>query len=162
MTTTNAADQRLPRPDLSGRPHRFTVEREMRASPAAIYRAWTERFDTWFAAPGLIRMRPQVDEPFYFETHHEGARHAHYGRFLALERDRLVELTWMTGQPGTAGAETVVTVELVPISDGTRLRLTHAGFYDERGVQQHDDAWLDIIGRLDAQLVKAGDDEPER
>jgi uncharacterized protein YndB with AHSA1/START domain len=156
MTNTTSAAHGLPPPDLSGRPHQFTVEREMKSSPAAIYRAWTERFDTWFAAPGLIRMRPEVDEPLYFETHHEGARHPHYGRFLALERDRLVELTWMTGQPGTGGAETVVTVELLPQGNGTRLRLTHAGFYDEDGVRQHDEAWLEILGRLDDELGRAG------
>jgi uncharacterized protein YndB with AHSA1/START domain len=54
----------LRRPDISDRPHELVVEREMRASPTAVYRAWTEEFDSWFASPGQIRMRPVVDEPF--------------------------------------------------------------------------------------------------
>jgi uncharacterized protein YndB with AHSA1/START domain len=142
----------LHRPDISDRPHKLVVEREMKASPSVVYRAWTEEFDSWFASPGEIRMRPAKDEPFYFETSHEGGRHPHYGRFVTLERDRFIELTWMTGDPGTRGAETVVSVELDPSEAGTHLRLTHAGFYDEAGVKQHE-AWADILAKLDDRLA---------
>jgi uncharacterized protein YndB with AHSA1/START domain len=153
---TQTRPTRLPRPDLSARPHTLTVERHMKASPAAVYRAWTEQFDSWFAAPGRIRMRAEEDEPFYFETEHEGSRHAHYGRFLALKSNQLVELTWMTGVPGTAGAETVVTVTLMPSDTGTHVRLTHGGFHDEAGVKQHE-AWKPLLARLEAVLSQAGD-----
>lgn len=142
----------LPRPDLCDRPPKLTVEREMAASPAAIYRAWTEEFDSWFASPGVLRMRAEPDEPFYFETEHEGARHPHYGRFLALQQDRLVELTWMTGTPGTGGAETVVTLQLEPADAGTHLSLTHAGFYDKAGVKQHE-VWATLMETLDERLT---------
>lgn len=66
------------------------------------------------------------------------------GGFSPLEQDRLVEITWITGTPGTAGAETV-TVQLDPADTGTYLRLTRAGFYDEAGSKQHDVA--DAPGR---------------
>lgn len=153
MTSTNT---RLPRPALSDRPHQLTVELDMSVPPAAVYRAWTEEFDTWFASPGLIRMRPQEDEPFYFETEHEGKRHPHYGRFLTLRHNELVEMTWMTGIPGTHGAETVVTVELTPTDAGTHVRLTHSGFHDQAGVKQHQ-PWESLLPRL-ANLLGADDE----
>ncbi|MFG2989121.1 SRPBCC domain-containing protein [Streptomyces sp. NPDC048257] len=154
MTGTNP----LPGPDVAARPHGLAVERVMKASPEALYRAWTEGFDTWFAEPGMVRMRAVVDEPFVFVTRHQDQLYPHYGRFLELEPQRLVRLTWVTGARGTDGAETVVTVELDPSPEGgTRLRLTHAGFYDRAGAERHDNAWADhVLPHLDDVLTASG------
>jgi uncharacterized protein YndB with AHSA1/START domain len=121
----------------------------MISTPEEIFRAWTEQFDSWFAAPGVIRMRAVVGEPYFFETVHQGIRQPHYGRFLTLEPDKLVELTWMTGKDGTDGAETVVRVELEETSAGTHLRLTHAGFYDAKAAARHSEAWPRVLEHLD-------------
>ena len=94
-------------------------------------------------------MRPQVDEPFFFEVVHDGGRSAHYGRFLTLIPDKLVEMTWTTGKLGTDGAETVVKVEITTADTGTEIRLTHAGFYDAEAARRHEESWPHVLAHLD-------------
>lgn len=145
-------------PDLSRRPLQLSVERAMQSPPDVLYRAWTERLDRWFAAPGSVLMRPEVNAPFFFETSfqfdNEAAprRHPHYGRFLRLERDRLAEFTWVTGREGTRGAETVVKVDLTPEGGGTLLRLTHSGLPDEDSRRGHAKAWPLVLAQLDEKM----------
>ncbi len=139
-------------PNNAARPLTMTVERVMKADASAIYRAWTETFDCWFAQPGELLMTPEVDVPFFFYNRHDWGRHPHYGRFLELKPKELVEMAWVTGDPGTCGAETVIRVELTPRDEGTLLKLTHSGFYNEASRDGHAENWPAGLEVLDQAL----------
>ncbi|WP_425415549.1 SRPBCC family protein [Paenibacillus borealis] len=140
-------------PDLTSRLFNLSVDRLMTASPEVLYKAWTKQFDRWFAAPGTLIMEGLVNTPFFFETRHEEQRYPHYGRFLSLEQDRLVELTWVTGAGGTKGAETVVRVEFEIQGSATLLRLFHAGFPDAESRDRHEQAWPMVLAQLDKVMA---------
>ena len=140
------------KPDLSDRPFELVVETTVPLTPDVIYHAWTQAFDSWFAVEGSVIMSGEVGSAWFFATEMDGKRHAHYGRFLKLVSDELVETTWMTGNPGTLGAETVVTLEMSADGDGTRLKLTHAGFFDEVTRDGHEEAWPIVFEHMTNQL----------
>ena len=142
-----------PRPDLSSRPLSTTCEHTIHAKPEAVYAAWTQRFDTWFAQEGTVEMVPEPGRPYFFYNRDDWGRHPHYGRFLELKENELVEMTWMTGNGtdvGTQGAETVLRIELVAKGEATEVRLTHSGFVSDKSRVGHEENWplaLDILDK---------------
>jgi uncharacterized protein YndB with AHSA1/START domain len=140
------------------RTYRADAERVTTASPTSIYHAWTHGFDTWFATPGTLVMRAQVGEPFYFDVAYDSQHHAHYGRFVSLVPDRVVELAWVTGQGGTEGAETHVRIELSPAPGGTLVSLAHTGFYTEAAARAAHESWPRVLAHLDHVLTSSHPD----
>ena len=136
-------------PDLSMRPFHLAVEHTFDAAPEMVYWAFTMDLDKWFAEPGTLLMRAEVNEPFFFETVHLGERYPHYGRFIRLEPPRVIEMSWVSGPAGTSGVETVLTLELSANGAGTDLRLRHEGFLNEAAAQKHEEAWPVILEKLD-------------
>jgi uncharacterized protein YndB with AHSA1/START domain len=145
----------IPRPDLSDRPLRTSCECTVHASPEEVFAAWTTRFDAWFAQAGTLAMVPEPGRPYFFYNRNDWGRHPHYGRFLEVEENRLVEMTWMTGNgtaEGTEGAETVLRIELVPKGGATEVRLTHSGFVSEASRDAHEENWPLALEILDVAL----------
>lgn len=146
-------------PDFSNRPFNLIVEKLMNLKSEVLFKAWTNEFDIWFAAPGSVLMTGNVNTPFFFETefrpdeNSDIQRHPHYGRFLQLIPNRLIKLTWVTGAAGTKGSETVVTVELVPKEEKTLLKLTHSGFPDEESKNKHQQAWPMVLEQLEKRYI---------
>lgn len=140
-------------PDLSIRPLKLAVERTIRTSPDAVYRAFTTGLDRWFAPGVEVVITPEVDAPYFFQLEHEGKRYTHYGRFLRLEPGSVVEQTWVTGEQGTRGEETVVTIGIVPLGEGTRVRVTHAGLPNQDSHDAYLAGWPQVLAELDRYLA---------
>jgi len=144
-------------PDLSSRPFGLTAERFIPLSSEKLFKAWTTQFDLWFAAPGSLLTKGEINSPFFFETYFEGIHHPHYGRFLRIEENKLIEFTWVTGEGGTEGIETVVTVILDQQEHGTSLHLSHKGFANEVSRDRHQDAWPHILIQLEERMSRPVD-----
>jgi len=141
-------------PDLSSRPFGLTAERIIALPVEKLFKAWTTQFDLWFAAPGSLLTKGEINSPFFFETYFEGVHHPHYGRFLRIEENKLVEFTWVTGEGGTEGAETVVNVQLTSLNEGTLVHLSHTGFPNETSRDRHQEAWPTILGQLEERMSR--------
>jgi uncharacterized protein YndB with AHSA1/START domain len=124
----------------------------MRARAEAIYKSFTSGWEDWFALPGGLIANPVPQGQLFFVVEHEGKRQPHYGRFLTLEPNRKVELTWLTGQGGTQGAETVFSIEIARRDDGCTVTLDHRGFYDQERADGHGKSWEQILAHLDERL----------
>jgi uncharacterized protein YndB with AHSA1/START domain len=51
---------------MTVRPLTVRAERDMRATPAALYRAWASEFDRWFAAAETLAMTAEIGRLFFF------------------------------------------------------------------------------------------------
>jgi uncharacterized protein YndB with AHSA1/START domain len=127
----------------------LTVSRLIPAAPDEVYDVWLDPKcpgGLWFGVERVI-LDVKVDGLFYHSVKHEGRFWAHYGRFVALERGRRVEHTWMS--EATKGLETMVRVSFEAASGGTQVTLRHDGLLDDEMGRGHQAGWkwyLEILG----------------
>ena len=132
----------------------ITVTRTIPATPEEVYDVWIDPKSPggpWYGAERVI-LDPVVDGLYYFAVKHEGRIWAHYGRFVKLERAKVVEYTWMS--EATKGVESVVTFTLEKQGSDTKVVLRHAGVPDDALGRQHKDGWEWIVGALADAMAK--------
>ena len=125
-----------------------TVSRTISASPEEVFDAWLDPEvpgTTWHDCEQLI-LQPKVDGLFYHAVEHRDRLWSHYGRFIALERGRLIQHTWMS--EATHGLESIVTIKLKPAGNGTEFVLTHTGLPDDEMGRSHETGWNYISSQL--------------
>ncbi|MDX2217743.1 MAG: SRPBCC domain-containing protein [Burkholderiales bacterium] len=105
----------------------------IKASPAAVYKAWTTRdgIRTFFAPDAVIE--PRVGG--LFEIHmnpyaEPGMKGADDMRYLALQENRMVSFTWNAppSLPEARKQRTYVTLRFESHGDDTQVTLFHGGF----------------------------------
>jgi uncharacterized protein YndB with AHSA1/START domain len=74
------------------------------------------------------------------------------GEYVTVERPRLLVMSWRwCDEP----AETLVTITLDEIADGTVLTLIHERFADDQDRDRHAQGWSDCLDRLPDWLTSA-------
>lgn len=128
------------------------VPRTYDASVERVFDAWTDpaKARVWLAGGEHATFDPRVDGLFYVGMSHGGRLYPHYGRYLKIERPRLLEFTWVSEH--TEGKESVVTVVLTARGKRTELVLTHEGLPSEASAEDHRSGWTHFLETHDAYL----------
>jgi uncharacterized protein YndB with AHSA1/START domain len=125
-----------------------SVARTIPASAEKVFDVWIDPKcpgGPWFGSDRVI-LNPVVDGLFYLAVKHEGRTWPHYGRFLQIDRPRVIEYTWMS--EGTKGAESIVTVTMEPRGEQTEVTLRHSGVPDDEMGHKHRDGWAWVLSAL--------------
>jgi hypothetical protein len=93
-----------------------------------------------------------VDGLFYLALGHEGQTWPHFGRFVKLERPKVVEHTWMS--ESTKGLESVVTLTLEKQVAETLVTLRHTGVPDDEPGRKHKEGWDWVLSMLAESVTK--------
>jgi len=130
-----------------------------RTFDAPVGRVWTALTDVdqmreWYF--DLTEFKPQVGFEFDFIVEHEGNSYHHLCRVTDVVPEKRIAYTWRyKGEPG----DSLVTFELFPDGNKTRLKLTHTGIetfprtsaYARKNFEA---GWTAIIGSELKQFVE--------
>jgi uncharacterized protein YndB with AHSA1/START domain len=100
------------------------VERTLNAPVAKVWKALTDvdQMREWYF--DLKAFKPEVGFEFEFVVEHEGNSYHHLCRVTEVIPQKKIAYTWR--YKGEAG-DSLVSIELSPEGDKTRLKLTHTG-----------------------------------
>ena len=100
------------------------IERTLNAPIARVWKALTDvdQMREWYF--DLKKFKLEVGFEFGFVVEHEGNTYDHRCRITEVIPQKKIAYTWRyKGEPG----ESLVTFELLPEGENTRLKLTHSG-----------------------------------
>jgi len=132
------------------------VERTLNAPVARVWKALTDvdQMRDWYF--DLKEFRPQIGFEFEFVVEHEGNSYHHLCRVTEVVPQKKIAYAWRNkGEPGNS----LVTIELWPEGEKTRLKLTHTGIetfpktpaYERKNFEA---GWTAIIGTELKQFVE--------
>ena len=138
------------------------LERTFDAPVARVWKALTdvEQMRQWYFE--LEEFKPEPGFEFEFVVEHEGNSYHHLCRVTEVIPEKKIAYTWRyKGEPG----DSLVTFELSPEDEKTRLKLTHTGIetfpktpaYARKNFEA---GWTAIIGSELKQFVEISGTKP--
>jgi uncharacterized protein YndB with AHSA1/START domain len=134
------------------------IERTLNAPVARVWKALTDvdQIREWYF--DLKEFRPEVGFEFGFVVEHEGNTYDHRCKVTEVIPQTKIAYTWQyEGHEGNS----LVTIELTPDGDKTRLKLTHTGLdtfprTPSFARENFEKGWTQIIGSELKQFVEKG------
>jgi len=136
----------------------LVLKRRLKAAPEKVYEAWTrpEQMTHWWGVAGGPkppiaetdlrvggRFRVQFWDP-------KNEHHSVSGIYREVVPNRKLAFSW--AWQSTPERESLVTIELNPVTEGTMLTLTHEQFFDEKARDDHGRGWNIALDRLETFL----------
>ena len=134
----------------------IALERTLNAPVARVWKALTnvDQMRQWYF--DLKEFKPEVGFEFEFVVEHEGNRYHHLCRVTEVVPQKKIAYTWRyKGEPG----DSLVTFELFPEGEKTRLKLTHEGLdtFPKTAAfarENFEKGWTTLIGSELKQFVE--------
>jgi uncharacterized protein YndB with AHSA1/START domain len=103
------------------------------------------------AKPPIAETDLRVGGRFCVQFWAKNEHHSVSGIYREVEPNRKLSFSW--AWQSTPERESLVTIELNPVTEGTMLTLTHEQFYDEKARDDHGRGWNQSLDRLEAFLA---------
>jgi uncharacterized protein YndB with AHSA1/START domain len=135
----------------------FVIERILNAPAKKVWKALTNTGDmkNWYF--DIDSFKPEVGYEFQFSAGSENKEYLHLCKVMEVVRERKLSYSWKyDGYPG----KSLVSFELFPEGDKTRLKLTHSGLEtfpsDQPDFAKENFAagWTEIIGNQLKEFVE--------
>ena len=136
----------------------LVLKRRIKAAPEKVYEAWTrpEQMTRWWGVtenpkPPVAETDLRVGGRFrvqFWDPKNE--HHSVSGTYREVVPNRKLSFSW--AWQSTPERESLVTIDLNPVNDGTVLTLTHEQFFDEKARDDHGRGWNVALDRLETFL----------
>lgn len=140
---------------MTANPLALQLSRIVAASPARIFDAWTvaDQLKCWTCPDPNARVDVDIDlrvgGHYSIRMDAEGGPFTALGTYRVVDSPRRLVYTWRwKEETHPMREETLVTVELVPATNGTEIRLAHEGFPTPSDVDGHEQGWKICLDRL--------------
>ena len=137
----------------------LVLKRRLKAAPEKVYEAWTkpEQMTQWWggaSGPKTPIAETDLRVGGRFRVQFWGEKDEHHsvsGIYREVVPNRKLSFSW--AWQTTPERESMVTIELNPVTDGTMLTLTHEQFFSEQARDYHGRGWNMSLDRLEALLA---------
>jgi uncharacterized protein YndB with AHSA1/START domain len=136
----------------------LTLKRRLKASPEAVYAAWTdpEKIVRWFGPDTGPVKQAETDlrvggRYFVIFNTEDGEQHHVSGVYREVVPDEKLVFTWTWRT--LPERESVVTILIKPDGSGSLLTLMHEKFFDEPARDRHREGWTGCLDKLERFLA---------
>jgi uncharacterized protein YndB with AHSA1/START domain len=136
----------------------LTLKRRLKASPEAVYAAWTdpEKIVRWFGPDTGPVKQAETDlrvggRYFVIFNTEDGEQHHVSGVYREVVPNEKLVFTWTWRT--LPERESVVTILIKPDGSGSLLTLMHEKFFDEPARDRHREGWTGCLDKLERFLA---------